>query len=461
MKSLSIFGTSNDEGYSDIAFALTYLLHERSHKVAPFKAQCTSKNSQVSDDGGEMAIAQSFAAEAIGIKSSYLMNPILLKSESSTKTDLIIHGKNSGKKDIWSCYKDTQILKPFVKDAFVKLSKEYDCIVAEGAGNPIEQSFMKRDISNIYIADEFKTKIILVTAVEEGTLFSTIHGVYKLLPKKLRKNVIGVIIDKHQTPIEGFEEDLLIIQKLFDMRILGVLQHKKLSLGFDAIESMLASPQDTQKSIITVGVIKLPNISNITDFEPLLADSEIDLRFITTTLEASLCDLLILPGSKMVVEDLEWIIDNGFKNVLSSKEQKLVAISGGYEMLHERILDPHEVESQKKKTNGLGRVDGDVIFEKKTISKKALYSIFGCKIKGYELHNAITKELALKKKNLHATLVHGIFDNDKFREKLFRDIDPEYIGYDFALYKQKIIREFVSHIEKSVSIDTIEKELLS
>jgi adenosylcobyric acid synthase len=459
LKSLSIFGTSNDEGKSSIAFALAYILHKRGYNVAPFKAQSTSKNSQVSDDGGEMAIPQFFAAEAIGIKSSYLMNPVLLKVESPTKTDLIIHGKSSGKKDIWSCYKDTQMLKPFVKEAFVKLSKKYECIVAEGAGNPVEQSFMKRDLSNIYIAEEFKTKIILVTSVEDGTLFSSVYGVYKLLPKKLRDNVIGVIVDKFQSDIAEFDEGVQIIEQLFGMRVLGVVPHKELTLGFDAIESMLASPQDTKESIITVGVIQLPNISNITEFEPHLADKEIELRFITSLHEASLCDLLILPGSKMVVEDLDWLIENGIKNILTSKEQKLVAISGGYEMLHTLILDPNNIESKQKKTQGLGRIEGEVRFGKKTISKKGLYAIFGCKIEGYELHNAITKELAIKKKNLHATLVHGIFDNNRFRTKLFEDINKAYKGYDFQAYKQKIIDEFASHIEKSVTIDVIEKEL--
>ncbi|DAB30283.1 MAG TPA: cobyric acid synthase CobQ [Sulfurimonas sp. UBA12504] len=459
MRSLSIFGTSNDEGKSSIAFALTYILHKRGYNVAPFKAQSTSKNSQVSDDGAEMAIPQCFAAEAIGIKSSFLMNPVLLKVESPTKTDLIIHGKSSGKKDIWSCYKDTQMLKPFVKDAFVKLSKKYECIVAEGAGNPVEQSFMKRDLSNIYIAQEFKTKIILVTGVEDGSLFSSIYGVYKLLPKKLRQDVIGVIVDKFQNDIAEFDEGVQIIEQLFGMRVLGVIPHKELNLGFDTIESMLASPQNTKESIITVGVIKLPNISNITDFEPLLADKEIELRFINNLHEASLCDLLILPGSKMVVDDLEWLIENGFKNILTSKEQKLVAISGGYEMLHEQILDPNNVESAYKKIQGLGRINAEVIFGKKTITKKGLYSLFGYKIQGYEIHNAIIKELFVKKRNLYATIVHGIFDNNRFRTKLFRSINPNYKGYDFAEYKQKIIDEFASHIEKSVTIETIEKEL--
>lgn len=460
MKSLSIFGTSNDDGKSTIAFALTYILHKRGYKVAPFKAQSISVNSQVSDDGGEMAIPQHFAAEALGLKSSYLMNPILLKSDSPTKTDLIINGKSIGKKDIWSCYKDTQKLKPYVKNAFSKLLTEYECIVAEGAGNPVEQSFMKRDLSNIYIAEEFDTKIILVTSIDDGTLFSSIYGVYKLLPKKLRKNVIGVIVDKFQNNVPELEDSANIIEQLFGMRVLGVVPHKELNIGFHDLKSMMAYQQDTSAAIITVGVLKLPNISNITDFEPLIADKEIELRFITSLHEASFCDLLILPGSKLVVEDLEWLIDGGFKNILTSKEQKLVAISGGYEMLHEFILDPHEVESQHKKKRGLSRVQGNIELKKKTLTKKGLYSIFGSKIKGYEIHNAITKELAVKKRNLYATHVHGIFENNKFRNKLFRSINPDYKGYDYEVYKQNVIDEFAAHIETTVTIDVIEKELL-
>ncbi|MBA3026125.1 MAG: cobyric acid synthase [Sulfurimonas sp.] len=460
MKSLSIFGTSNDDGKSTIAFALTYILHKRGYKVAPFKAQSISENSQISDDGGEMAIPQHFAAEALGIKSSHLMNPVLLKRDSPTRTDLIIDGKSFGKKDIWSCYKDTQILKPYVKNAFSKLLAEYECVVAEGAGNPVEQSYMKRDLSNIYIAEEFHTKIILVTSIDDGTLFSSIYGVYKLLPKKLRKNVIGVIVDKFQNNVPEVEDGASIIEQLFGMRVLGVVPHKELNSGFHDLKSMMAYQQDTSAAIITVGVLKLPHISNITDFEPLIADKEIELRFITGLHEASFCDLLILPGSKLVAEDLEWLIDGGFKNILTSKEQKLVAISGGYEMLHEFILDPHGVESQHKKVPGLARVEGNIELKKKTFTKKGLYSIFGCKLEGYEIHNAITKEVAVKKRNLYATHVHGIFENSKFRNKLFRSINPEYKGYDYEAHKQKVIEEFAAHIESSVNIEAIEKELI-
>jgi adenosylcobyric acid synthase len=459
LKSLSIFGTSNDEGKSTIAFALTYLLHKRGYKVAPFKAQSISENSQVSDDGGEMAIAQHFAAEALGIKSSHLMNPVLLKRDSPTRTDLIIDGKSFGKKDIWSCYKDTQILKPYVKNAFSKLLTEYECIVAEGAGNPVEQSFMKRDLSNIYIAEEFNTKIILVTSIDDGTLFSSIYGVYKLLPKKLRKNVIGVIVDRFQNNVPEVEDGANIIEQLFGMKVLGVVPHKELNAGFHDLKSMMKYEQDTSATLITVGVLKLPHISNITDFEPLIADKEIELRFISGLHEASFCDLLILPGSKLVVEDLEWLIDGGFKNILTSKEQKLVAISGGFEMLYEFILDPFGVESIHKKATGLGRVVGSIELKKKSLIKKGLYSIFGCKIEGYEIHNAITKEVALKKRNLYATHVHGIFENDRFRDKLFGSINPDYKGYNYAAHKQKVIDEFTAHIEKSVNIEIIEEEL--
>jgi adenosylcobyric acid synthase len=243
------------------------------------------------------------------------------------------------------------------------------------------------------------------------------------------------------------------------MRVLGVVPHKELNVGFHDLNSMLIYQQDLSETIITVGVLKLPHISNITDFEPILADKEIELRFITGLHEASFCDLLILPGSKLVVEDLEWLIDGGFKNILTSKEQKLVAISGGYEMLHEFILDPQGVESQHKKMAGLARIEGNIELKKKTFTKKGLYSIFGCKIEGYEIHNAITKELAVKKRNLYATHVHGIFENSKFRNKLFRSINPEYKGYDYEAHKQKVIDEFATHIESSVNIAAIEKEL--
>ncbi len=460
MNSLSIFGTSSDAGKSTLSFAITYLLHHRGVSVAPFKAQNVSNNSQVTDiESGEIAIPQYFAAESIGLKTTPSMNPILLKSGGKSKAHMIVNGKSVGNKDVLEYYRDIETLKPIVKEAFLKLKETYDVIVAEGAGSPVELNLMDKDLSNIFVADEFNTKIILVADIQRGGVFASIYGVYKLLPKKLRDNIIGVIVNKFQGDMTLFDEGRVIIEKKFGIKVLGVVPFKPFNLGFEDNESIMNYVQDTKNAKIKVGVIKLPHISNFTDFEPLVADKEIELSFISNSSEAKGCDVLILPGSKRVVDDLFWLRERGFEEILTSKKQKIVAICGGYEMMFEKILDPDAVESEFKEIHGFRRIKGDVLFAKEKIVKKGCYYLFGSMIDGYEIHNGVAKKRVVKKKNLYATFVHGIFESDEFRYRLFYKIDETYEGYNFKEYKAKAIKEFAEHINLHVDIDFIQKAL--
>ena len=459
MHSLSIFGTSSDAGKSTLAFSITYLLHKQGIKVAPFKAQNVSNNSQVCDSGGEIAIPQFFAAEAIGIPTSPNLNPILLKSGGKSKAHVIVNGVSIANKDVWGYYRDIDTLKPHVKKAFKTLLKTYDCIVAEGAGSPVELNLMDKDLSNIYVANEFNTKIVLVADIQRGGVFASIYGVYHLLPKKLRKNVIGVIVNKFQGDMTLFDEGVKIIEKEFKIPILGVVPFKPFNLGFEDSESLMGYTQNTSKSIIRVGVIKLPHISNFTDYEPLVVDDEIELRFISSISEASSCDLLILPGSKRVVDDLLWLRERGFEKVLADKETKVVAVCGGYEMMFETILDPLQIESQEKEVKGFGRLKGEVTFQKDKIVQKGSYNLFGIMVDGYEIHNGLTIKRAKEKKNFYGTFIHALFDNDALRNKIFKELNASYKGYNFKEFKHRAIAEFAQHIDSHIDMKKITSAL--
>ena len=459
MNSLSIFGTSSDAGKSTLAFALTYLLHHRGIKVAPFKAQNVSNNSRVCDDGGEIAIPQHFAAEAIGIKTSHAMNPILIKSGAKNSAHLVINGVSVGERDVREYYRDINALKPIVKKAFKKLQKEYECIVAEGAGSPVELNLMEKDLSNIYIAQKFNTKIILVADIERGGVFASIFGVYALLPKELKKNVIGVVVNKFRGDKSLFDDGVQIIEERFGIPVLGVLDYKPFNLAFEDGASLLNYTQETSHAIIKVGVLHFPHMSNYNDIEPLVADKEIDLRFITSASEAQNCDVVILPGSKRVVEDLAWLKERGFAPLILEKKIFIVAICGGYEMLHENILDPWHVESELSSVKGLGRLKGDVLFQQDKIVKKGEYRLFDAMAKGYEIHNGVAKKRAVKKKRLYGTFIHGIFEDDNFREHLFSEINASYKGYNFERYKKNAIEEFCSFVDANLEIEYIVEKL--
>jgi len=460
MNSLSIFGTSSDAGKSTLSFAITYLLHKQGIKVAPFKAQNVSNNSLVTDkESGEIAIPQAFAAEAISLETRADFNPILLKSGGASKAHMILNGKSIGDTNVWDYYRNMEKLRPIVKIAFTNLLQEFECIVAEGAGSPVELNLMDKDLSNIYVAEEFDTKIILVADIQRGGVFASIYGVYNLLPKKLRQNVIGVIVNKFQGDMSLFDEGVNIIEKEFHIPVLGVVPYKPFNLGFEDSASLMNYSQDTTDAIIKVGVIKLPHISNFTDFEPLVVDEEIELSFLSNPSEIASCDIIILPGSKRVVDDLQWLQKRGFAQKLSNKEQKLIAICGGYEMMFEKILDPYVVESQEKELQGLGRIKGEVVFQKEKIVQKGCYNLFGVMSKGYEIHNGTTKKRAKQKRNFYGTFVHGIFENDPLRYKLFHQLNANYKGYNFQAFKAKAIAEFAEHINTHIDMKTITKAL--
>jgi len=459
MKSLSIFGTSSDAGKSTLSFAITYLLHERGVRVAPFKAQNVSNNSQVTDIGGEIAIPQYFAAEAIGLKTTPNMNPILLKSGGKNKAHMIVNGKSIANTDIWEYYRNIKKLQPIVKKAFKNLKKDYECIVAEGAGSPVELNLMSKDLSNIFIADEFNTKIILVADIERGGVFASIYGVYNLLPKKLKKNVIGVIVNKFRGDMSLFDEGRKIIEKKFNLKVLGVVPYKPFNLGFEDSQSIMNYTQDTKNSIIKVGVIKLPHISNFTDFEPLVVDKEVELSFISNAKDLSTCDVIILPGSKRVIDDLMWLKRNNFSSFLNDKTKIIVAICGGYEMMFEDIVDKKNIESRFSKVNGFARFKGSIVFQKDKIVKKGTYNTFSFMCNGYEIHNGIAKKRSQKRKNLYGTFVHGIFDNDEFRYSLFSQINPKYKGYDFKDFKNKSIKNYTNFIKDFIDMDFIYKKI--
>jgi len=442
--SLSIFGTSSDAGKSTLSFAITYLLHKRGIKVAPFKAQNVSNNSVVTDlDTGEIAIPQAFAAEAIGLATTPLFNPILLKSGGKNAAHIIINGKSIGESDVWSYYRNMEKLHPVVDEALQKLQKEYACIVAEGAGSPVELNLMEKDLSNLYVAHKLHSKIILVADIERGGVFASVYGVYNLLPKELQERVIGVVINKFRGDMSLFESGSKIIEEEFGLKVLGVIPYKSFNLGFEDSASLISYTQNTTKSIIKVGVIQLPHISNFTDFEPLVVDEEVELCFINSPLQARNFDMLILPGSKRVVDDLHWLKTQGFEEILKDKKSFVVAICGGYEMMFEKILDPYGVESKEKCVEGLGRLKGEVVFQTEKIVKKGCYRLLQTMGKGYEIHNATTKKRSKIKKNLFGTFLHGIFENDPFRNKLLRTINPNYQGYNFANYKKVPNRFFL------------------
>jgi len=457
MNDISIFGTSSDAGKSTLTFIIGKMLQKQGFKVVPFKAQNVSNNSSVAEDGSELAMAQYFQADVLGVKTSHHLNPVLLKSGFKNSANMIINGKSIGNKDVRSYYKDLNYLKPIVDKSYKYLKKRYDIVIAEGAGSPVELNLMDKDLSNIYIAKRFNTKIILVADIQKGGVFASIWGVYNLLPKKLRKNVIGVVVNKFCGDRSLFDEGIKIIEQQFKIPVLALLPYKSLNIGFEDSASLL---NYTQKSggKIKIGVIKFPYISNYNDFEPLILDDEVQLDFITSNIHSY--DMIILPGSKKVFEDLRWLKTQGLFNQIQNYSKVILGICGGYEMMFKVLKDKHKIEDNiNSKIKGFGFIDSTIKFKKTKTLKNTTYKQFGMSIKGYEIHHGKVKDgfSWYEKKYIKGTFLHAVFENDNFRTKLLKQLNKNYKGYSFQKFKKQTINNYIDEMSKYIDINKVVK----
>ncbi len=417
MHNISIFGTSSDAGKSTLTFVIGKIIQEAGYSVAPFKAQNVSNNAQVCDDNTEIGIAQHFQAEVLGIPTSYHLNPILLKSGQKNSATLIVNGQAVANKDVHEYYRDLEMLKPAVDEAFHYLNERYDCVICEGAGSPVELNLMDKDLSNIYVATQFKTKIILVADIEKGGVFASIWGVYNLLPTELQQNVIGVIINKFRGDISLFDKGIEIIEKEFKIPVLGLLPYTPFNLGFEDSQSLLNYQQNSHANAKKVAIIAYPTISNYNDFEALIANPEVDVNFISSNLSLENYEQIILPGSKQVMSDLEWLKRTGIFEQLLKTRKEIFGICGGYQMMFQNIHDPYAIESDTPtSTKGLGFINDDIYFQKEKILNQGYYTLFGKRIKGFEIHHGVSQRypLSYQKGNIKGTFIHGYFNDEAF-----------------------------------------------
>jgi adenosylcobyric acid synthase len=445
LKNISIFGTSSDAGKSTITFVIAKIIQELGYTVTPFKAQNVSNNAMACVDGSEIAVAQYFQAEVLGLEPCYQMNPILLKSGRKSSASLIVNGKTVANKDVLEYYRDLDGLKPAVKESFSYLNKQFDSIVAEGAGSPVELNLMDKDLSNVYIATEFKTKIILVADIEKGGVFASIWGVYNLLPQELRDNVIGVIVNKFRGDMSLFDKGVKIIEEEFEIPVLGVLPYIPFNLGFEDSQSLINYQQTSKKDAKRVAVIAYPTMSNYNDFEPLIADENIALEFVQHNISLDGFDQIILAGSKLVIKDLEWLKKSGLFAQLKTTKTEILGICGGYQMMFKSIHDPQAVESQEPiSVEGLGLIDDDIIFYKEKIVKRDTYNIFGKEVDGFEIHHGVSEKYPLfyEKDNIKGTFVHGLFNDEAFE-----------------IYKTRTIKYFVEEMREKLDVTRIMKNI--
>ena len=490
-KVIMVQGTMSNSGKSFLVAGLCRMLKRKGFKVAPFKSQNMALNSYITEDGMEMGRAQVMQAEAAGIKPSVEMNPILLKPTSNTGSQVILNGKVHANMGASEYYKNKKKFIPYILEAYNKLCESYDVIVIEGAGSPAEINLNENDIVNMGLAKLVDAPVILVADIDRGGVFASIYGTVALMDSDSKARIKGIVINKFRgdknllTP--GFDMLSEHFKKInIDIPVLGVIPMKKIDIDD---EDSLSERLETNNVIfntkkINIAIIKLPHISNFTDFNPLGRREELVMKYISTPKEMEDADLVIIPGTKNTLYDLRWLKNMGFTHTNLAKKN-IIGICGGFQMLGNELIDKYGVEEGGTE-EGLKLLNFSTIFAKEKTTRQTESEIINtpdfidlCNstIKGYEIHmgstidpkenpftkSDITDNGGFVNNNIMGTYIHGIFENDNFVDAIIsglikktgKKVTIDTNINDFDIYKESQYDLLADLIEESLDINAI------
>jgi adenosylcobyric acid synthase len=396
---LMVQGTASSVGKSIMVAALCRIFKQDGHRVAPFKSQNMALNSFVTKEGGEIGRAQAAQAEAACVESSIHMNPILLKPEADTRSQVIVLGKVSRNLSASEYYQYTPRLLQIIRDSLEKLRSSHDIVVIEGAGSPAEINFRDREIVNMRVAFMAKAPVLLVGDIDRGGVFASLVGTLQLLTRQERSTVKGLIINKFRGDIELLKPGLGMLEKLAKKPVLGVIPfYRGITIAHEDSVYFDEEHASSVSNKLQVAVIYLPHISNFDDFDPF-KDLGCSVNYISHPAQLNDPDLIILPGTKTTISDLSYLQKCGLAKAIIEKGKSgtpIVGICGGYQMMGKSIADPQQVESQETFAEGLGLLDNETVFSgvKTTTQVKAeiisdlglLQGMNGIEVSGYEIH---------------------------------------------------------------------------
>ena len=451
-KPIMVLGTSSGAGKSLTVTAICRILKNLGEEPIPFKGQNMSNNAWVDWEGGEMAYSQALQAFACGINPSAEMNPILLKPQGNSTSEVIHLGKSIGITTAKNYYKDWfipgwEIIKKSLDTIY---KKSPNCrLIVEGAGSPVEMNLIHRDLTNLRVAKYLNANCILVTDIERGGVFAQIIGTLELMKPEEKKLIKGIIINRFRGDLSLFEEGKKWIESKTKIPVIGIIPWLNDSFPPEDSLDLLEKKSRFTKPEINVGIIKLPSISNFSDFDPLENEESILIEWIKESQSLNQLDFLILPGSKQTIKDQLFLDNSGLSNDIkeySKTNGNIFGICGGLQMLGTILEDPFFKEGSKTNSDliikGIGLMPLKTTFLENKITRQITsQSIWPClsEINGFEIHNGITvldkSQNTLKIKpifknidlgwhsennyggSIAGTYIHGIFENDEWRDK--------------------------------------------
>lgn len=492
---IMVQGTMSNAGKSLITAGLCRVFVQDGYKVAPFKSQNMALNSYITEEGLEMGRAQAMQAEACNKKPSVFMNPILLKPTTDIGSQVIVNGEVKGNMLARDYSKYKKELIPDILEAYNKIAMENDIIVIEGAGSPAEINLKNDDIVNMGMAKLVDANVLLVGDIDRGGVFAQLAGTLLLLEDEEKDRIKGLIINKFRGDKSILDPGIAMLQEITDKEVVGVVPYANLDIED---EDSLSERFEKKGGVgqVEIAVIKLPRISNFTDFTPLESIEGVSLHYVTKPEELKQPDLIILPGSKSTISDLKWLRESGIETMIlkcHSKGSLVIGICGGYQMLGYTIVDEEGSE-------GFGSIEGmkllpmDTIFETvktRTRAKGKILPLEGIfqtlsdvEVSGYEIHMGISwcaknaKSFAkvtdanCESENykldgcvdgtVFGTYLHGIFENRDFTQKLLKillerkGLDQDQLTVlDYKDYKMAQYDKLADVIRGSVDLERI------
>ncbi|WP_371811865.1 cobyric acid synthase [Thiomicrorhabdus sp. 6S3-12] len=439
---LMIQGCTSDAGKSTVVAGLCRVLQQKGIQVAPFKPQNMALNSAVTADGGEIGRAQALQAVAAKVPLSVHMNPVLLKPNSDTGAQVILQGHAIGNLDAMDYHAYKPKAAQAVFDSFQILSQQYPNILVEGAGSPAEINLRQGDIANMGFAEKVDCPVILVADIDKGGVFAHIIGTLECLSESERNRIKGFIINRFRGDIKLLQDGLDWLEQKTAKPVLGVLPYLHgLHLDAeDAIHQEMESIQDSHT--LTVVCPLLPHISNHTDLDPLIQHPQVNFQWIKHHQSIPPADLVVLPGSKSVIADLQWLKSQGWESYLNTHLRyggKLIGICGGLQMLGRRLLDPEQIESETSEAAGLALMPYSTTFhsDKQLLNRRGILDLHGAaEIQGYEIHQGTTDFAGLcpairfangdtdgaisDDKQILVSYCHGLFDQPSALQSLLQ-----------------------------------------
>lgn len=481
-RNIMIQGTMSNAGKSLLAAGLCRIFRQDGLRVAPFKSQNMALNSFITAGGGEMGRAQVVQAEAAGVAPDTRMNPILLKPTTDVGSQVIVNGQVLGNMKAADYYRRKKELIPAVLEAYHSLAGEYDVIVIEGAGSPAEINLKADDIVNMGLARMVDAPVLLVGDIDRGGVFAQLYGTVALLEPEERARVKGVVVNKFRGDRAILEPGLRQLEALCGVPVAGVVPY--VHVDIDDEDSLTERFQrGSGRKLLDAAVIRLPRISNFTDFSPFERYENLSLRYVDRVSDLHQPDLILLPGTKSTIADLRWLRQNGLEAAVAkaaSAGTLVFGICGGFQMLGRSIADPEGVEAAPgTEIAGMGLLPVDTVFRGEKVQTQtsgvfgpvqgALSGLTGLAYQGYEIHMG-RGDGALPPLvgggNVYGSYIHGVFDAPGVADAVVKalcdakGIDFTAVGtFDLAAYKERQYDLLADAVRAGLDMDLVYRAL--